>query len=129
MQRMSLQANTILQTLHIHDKDGPPKQIEITEAAYLDGMEGDTRTKKDRKRSARRCCQSLQKAGLVTLGWGFYCNFHPYEEYKTLARMTGGRVGNDIKEMYDRGREFTRVRVVRLTDAGREIAQHLDVLP
>jgi hypothetical protein len=43
--------------------------------------------------------------------------------------MTGGRVGNDIKEMYDRGREFTRVRVVRLTDAGREIAQHLDVLP
>lgn len=128
MQRMSRQAKTILQTLHIHEVGGTPKQMEITEAAYLDGMEGDPRTKKDRKRSARRCCQSLEKAGMVTLGWGFYCDFHPYEEYETLARMSGGRIGSDIKEMYDRGREFTQVRVVRLTDAGREIAQHLDVL-
>lgn len=139
MQRMSLQAKTILQSVYNHESYDPANskaewkrsiprdRLPVEDAAYVEhDYYGDKRTHKDRKRSARRCCQALEKAGLVTLGWDFYFLHHPYEEYDADPFK---ELGSPIKEMYDRGREFTRIRVVRLTDAGREIAKDLDVLP
>lgn len=140
MQRMSLQAKTILQCLYDLEnfdpsgcaadwKKGIPQgSMPIEEAGYVEhDFYGDKRTRKDRKRSARRCCQMLERAGLIRLSWDYYWRFHPYEEHEADPIKEAGL--SPVKEMYDRGREWTLIRTVSLTDAGREIAKDLDVLP